>query len=141
MEDKLDINLEINELQLNLVDIAMQANILREKYNKRKEKFSFKIHDLKNLDKSEYYIISQSNLNELNKKFEDYKKDKTENNKLDLFKIINEEFDFIKEDLNLIKSFENIEIDEEIFVYNFIKLIFMEKTIELITQIILEMNA
>jgi len=141
MEDKLDINLEINELQLNLVDIAMQANILNEKYNKRKEKFSFNIHDLKNLDKSEYYIISQSNLNELNKKFEDYKKDKTENNKLDLFKIINEEFDFIKEDLNLIKSFENIEIDEEIFVYNFIKLIFMEKTIELITQIILEMNA
>lgn len=141
MEDKLDINLEINELQLNLVDLVLQANTLKDKYEERKNKISFKVFNINKLQESEYYIISESNLTELNKKFEDYKNDKNESSKLDMFKIINDEFDFIKEDLNLIKTFENVVLDEEIFVYNYVKLIFIEKTIELITQIILEMNA
>jgi len=141
MEEKLSLNLEISELQLNLVDLLMQANNLKEKYEERKSQISFKIHNINKLQECEYYIVSQSSLEELNKRFEDYKKDKTENNKLDLFKILSEEYDFIKEDLNLIKTFEGISLDEEIFVFNLVKLIFIEKTIELITQIILEMNA
>ena len=40
-----------------------------------------------------------------------------------------------------IKTFENIVLDEDVFVFNYVKLIFIEKTIELITKIILEMNA
>ena len=141
MEDKLDINLEINELQLNLVDLLMNANVLLQKYEKKKNDFSFKKYNINKLEQNEYYKASQSNLDKLNQKFEDYKNDKTENNKLDLFKILSEEFDFIKEDLDLIKTFESINLDEDIFVFNFVKLIFIEKTIELITQIIIEMNA
>lgn len=141
MEEKLSLNLEISELQLNLVDLLMQANNLKAKYEDRKNQISFKIHNINKLQECEYYIVSQCNLDELNKKFEDYKNDKTENNKLDLYKVLSEEYDFIKEDLNLIKTFEGISLDEEIFVFNLVKLIFVEKTIELITKIILEMNA
>lgn len=141
MEDKLDINFEINELQLNLVDLLMQANNLLNLYEKRKKDIIFEVFNINKLEETEYYIISKSNLDNLNKKFEEYKNDKNENNKLDLYKIISEEYNFIKEDLELIKTFEGIKLDEEVFIYNLVKLIFIEKTIELITQIILEMNA
>lgn len=140
MEDKLDLNFEINELQLNLVDLLMQANNLQKLYEKRKNDISFEIFNINKLEDTEYYIICKNGLEELNKKFEEYKNDKSENNKLDMYKIISEEFNFIKEDLELIKTFESVEISEDIFVYNFVKLMFIEKTIELITNIILELN-
>lgn len=140
MEDKLDLNFEINELQLNLVDLLMQANNLQKLYEKRKNDISFEVFNINKLEDTEYYIICKNGLEELNKKFEEYKNDKSENNKLDMYKIISEEFNFIKEDLELIKTFESVEISEDIFVYNFVKLMFIEKTIELITNIILELN-
>ena len=179
MENKLDLNFEINELQLNLVDLLMQANNLLEKYEKRKNNIKFEVFNINKLEESEFYIISKNSLQELNKKFEEYKNNKDdihntnndlknkanlkkssksdvekinntldefkkidlENNKLDMYKVISEEFNFIKEDLNLIKTFEGVELSEDIFVFNLVKLMFIEKTIELITNIILYLNS
>ena len=179
MENKLELNFEINELQLNLVDLLMQANNLHKKYEKRKKDITFEVFNINKLEETEYYKVCSASLEELNRKFEEYKNNKDdihnannnlknkaslkksseseiekinntldefkkidlENNKLDMYKTISEEFDFIKEDLNLIYTFENVEITEEIFVFNLVKLKFIEKTIELITKIILELNA
>lgn len=140
MEEKLNLNFEANNLQMNLVDLIMQSNLLKEKYEKRKNLIKFSLFDIDKIEENKYYKQSQSNLEELKTKFEEFKNEKTQETKLDMFKTLEDEFEFLKDDLDIVISFEGIDLEEEIFVFNYVKLLFIEKTAELITKIILELE-
>lgn len=136
MEEKLDLSMQISELQLNLVDLLMEVNRFKTKYENNLQ-FN---NCIENIENNKVFSNFKQDYDLLKIKFEDFKLKKNENNKLDLYKCMLEEFDFIRDDLTLIKSFNNNLLDEQTYLFCYCKLVFATKNIELMYDIISQMN-
>ena len=87
--------------------------------------------DLKKLEETKIYKFLNEEYNSLLNESCEAEENFNFNNAFNLFKLYKEKSDFIRSDLNMSVAFGADNLDEELFNYNYTKLAFMLKELEL----------